>query len=118
MPKGLILGPLLFILHINDLPSCNLLSDVRMYADDTNLMFPSIGPKELFSLLTHDFGNLKQWPDSNRLSLNVLKTKGPGKRRHIVADTLLLMMFLGRANAQDTKFCATWETFVLDRKCF
>ena len=31
------------------------------------------------------------------------RLKGPGKRGHIVADTLLLMMFLGRANARDTK---------------
>ena len=52
----------------------NLLSDVRMYADDTNLTFASKDPKELFSTLTHDLGNLKQWLDSNRQSLNVLKT--------------------------------------------
>ena len=46
-----------------------------MYADDTNLTFASKDPNELFSSLTHDLGNLKQWLDSNRLSLNVLKTK-------------------------------------------
>ena len=75
VPQGSILGPLLFLLYINDLPNCNLLSDVRMYADDTNLTFASKDPNELFSSLTHDLGNLKQWLDSNRLSLNVLKTK-------------------------------------------
>ena len=37
-------------------------------------------------------------------------TKGPGKRGHIVADTLLLLMFLGRANV------GHWETFVADTK--
>ena len=75
VPQGSILGPLLFLLYINDLPNCNLLSDVRMYADDTNLTFASSDPEELFSSLTHDLNNLKQWLDSNRLSLNVLKTK-------------------------------------------
>ena len=35
--------------------------------------------------------------------------KGLGKRGHIVADTLLLMMFLG---------CTSWETFVAETKCF
>ena len=75
VPQGSILGPLLFLLYINDLPNCNLLSDVRMYADDTNLTFASSDPNELFSSMTHDLGNLKLWLDTNRLSLNVLKTK-------------------------------------------
>ena len=48
---------------------------MRTYADDTNLTFASKDLNELFSSLTHDLGNLKQWLDSNRLSLNVLKTK-------------------------------------------
>ena len=46
-----------------------------MYADDTNLTFASSDPEELFLSLAHDLSNLKQWLDSNRLSLNVLKTK-------------------------------------------
>ena len=46
-----------------------------MYAGDTNLTFSFSDAEELFSSLTHDLSNLKQWLDSNRLSLNVLKTK-------------------------------------------
>ena len=75
VPQGSILGPLLFLPYINDLPNCNLLSEVRMYADDTNLTFASKDSEELFSSLTSDLGNRKQWLDTNRLSLNVLKTK-------------------------------------------
>ena len=75
VPQGSILGPLLFLLYINDLRNCNLLSDVRMYTDDTNLTFASNDPEELFSSLTHNLSNLKQWLDSNRLSLNVIKTR-------------------------------------------
>ena len=46
-----------------------------MYADDTNLTYASNDHEELFSSLTRDLGNLNQWLDSNRLSLNVVKTK-------------------------------------------
>ena len=45
-----------------------------MHPDETNLTFASKDPEELFPSLT-DLGNMKQWLDSNRLSLNVLKTK-------------------------------------------
>ena len=56
-----------------------------MCADDTNLTFASKDPNDLLSSLTPDLGNLKQWLVSNRLSLNVLKTKCPftGTRQKI-----------------------------------
>lgn len=69
-----ILGPRLFLSYINDLRNYNL-SDVRMYADDTNLS-SSKNPEELFSSLTHNLSTLKQWLDS-KLSIQVLMPSRP-----------------------------------------
>ena len=57
------------------MPNCNLLSNIRMYADDTTLTYASKDLDELFSSLIRDLCNLKQWLDSDRPGLKVVKTK-------------------------------------------
>ena len=55
VPQGSILRPLLLLIYINDLRNCNLLSGVRMYADDNNLTYSSKNPDDLFSSHTRPF---------------------------------------------------------------
>ena len=54
IPQGSILGPLLFTIYINDLPSCNLFSKPKMYADDTTLTSPAEDPRVLEHKLNCD----------------------------------------------------------------
>ena len=75
VPQGSILGPLLFLIYINDLPNSELVSDGRLFADDTNLTFADSNPDKLISVLNDDLKTLQNWLNLNKLSLNAIKTK-------------------------------------------
>ena len=74
IPQGSILGPLLFILFVNDLPD-NVKCKTVMYADDTSLLISSSDPSCLQSSLDHNMGLIASWFESNKLTLNLSKTK-------------------------------------------
>ena len=61
IPQGTILGPLLFILYINDLPNCLSNSVARMYADDTRLTFASNNIETINDVMNHDLSNVNTW---------------------------------------------------------
>ena len=75
VPQGSILGPLLFLVYVNDLPNASRLLDPTMFADDTNLFFNHKGIKHLFTVVNNELVNIKDWFTANRLSLNVEKAK-------------------------------------------
>ena len=75
VPQGSILGPLLFLVCINDLPNASRLLDPIMFADDTNLFFNHKDIKHLFTVENNELVNIKDWFTANKLSLNVEKTK-------------------------------------------
>ncbi|CAB3990238.1 Hypothetical predicted protein, partial [Paramuricea clavata] len=75
VPQGSVLGPLLFLIYINDLASCFDHGTARMYADDTNLSFSACFPIELQRQMERDLRKLELWLKANKLTLNALKTE-------------------------------------------
>lgn len=75
VPQGSILGPLLFLLYINDLPNCLASSKCLLYADDTTLYNYDSTVLSLTSKLNVDLRNVLQWCNLNKLKINASKTK-------------------------------------------
>ena len=75
VPRGTILGPLLFLIYINDLPNCLTSCQPRMYADDTHITYADVDVNSIQLNLNHDLGNLNKWLISNKLALNTAKTE-------------------------------------------
>ena len=74
VPQGSILGPLLFLIYINDLREASNILDPIMFADDTNLFYSHHQIKVLFETVNAELQKISQWFRANKLSLNVKKT--------------------------------------------
>lgn len=75
VPQGSNIGPLLFLLYINDLGKLQLCGTPRLFADDTALFYPNKNINTIIESIEADLGVLKNFFDANLLSLNLSKTK-------------------------------------------
>ena len=74
IPQGSILGPLLFLLYINDLPNVSPFMSTILFADDTTLLAAHDDIDSLIHQINIELCKFSKWLNINRLSLNVDKT--------------------------------------------
>lgn len=75
VPQGSVLGPVLFLLYINDIVSIIDESSVYLYADDTVLFDTACDPTTVFMNLQCKLNAVVDWCTMNKLTLNIKKTK-------------------------------------------
>ena len=115
VPQGSILGPLLFIIYINDL--CNICNDAKFYffADDTAVIIKSCDVRQLQEKIDILMPKITEWFKSNRLSLNINKTNYQIYSPHSISNIEIILngskiarkkqiKYLGVVMEEDLKF--------------
>ena len=115
VPQGSILGPLLFLLYINDIANSSALLSFYLFADDTAIFFSAKCVKELEKTINQELVNVSHWLIANKLSLNLKKSNALLFRKKNDSNELNLNLVLNGVPIEE-KQKAKYLGIIMDNK--